>query len=377
MNAEHIVDTFILIDAFVLLRIILIIIVHPGLFQSVILLSRLPFINLFYEVLASIAPKYFAGGESVLQNACLDISNWPPLQAGECIQLPLLGSVFQTYIPSLTSANLQQPYSSTPSAAHHQIEDLKNVSLESTEETHISTSSSSSNDPIKAAKTNTPSDDQSTKNDNNSCSSSTSSNSEVNNVRASSSDGGSGGGVVASRADILDSYKQSKEMLLAQQQSTKQQHNSDSPCDSNSSKSIGANNANDYNNHNDNENQNQTENSNENDNDNGADVDLDEYFNVNYRDNKFNERAANTQHHHHHHHSTNNIERTLRLAQQTAHAKTPIVLSSVTEIDIFRSLYTILSYVNIVWELVLTAEPIVVMATSPTDCSHMVQSLMR
>lgn len=52
------------------------------------------------------------------------------------------------------------------------------------------------------------------------------------------------------------------------------------------------------------------------------------------------------------------------------------VLSSVDEIDIYRSLFSILSHIHMLWELVLTSEPIVVMAPSPTDCSQMVQSLM-
>lgn len=300
-----------------------------------ILLSRLPFINLFYEVLALIAPKYFAGGESELHNACLDISNWPPLQAGECIQLSLLGTLFQTYIPSLTSANLQQPYSSTPSAAHHQIEDLKNNASSSESPTISSDESKVTN----IVNSNKDCDDQCTNNDNNIT--------QANNVeRATSSD------IVQSHDDILDSYKQSKEMLIAQ----KSKRQTDLPCDSNSSRTIGANNAN--------------ENDNENDNDDEADADFDEYFNVNYSD-KF-DRNTNT----HTPEASTKIERTLRLAQQCVF-KTPIVLSSVTEIDIFRSLYTVISYTHLLWELVLTAEPIVVMATSPSDCSHMVQSLMR
>lgn len=314
-----------------------------------ILLSRLPFINLYYEVLALIAPRYFAGGESVLHNACLDISNWPSLQAGECIQLSLLGTLFQTYIPSLTSANLQQPYSSTPSAAHHQIEDLKN-NASSPETPTISNenanenANANTNDLAKLPKKNSSEDcdDQSTDNAKN-----------ANNITQQAIDdmrASLGSDIVRSREDILDSYKQSKEMLLAQQ--SKQP--ADSPCDSNSSKSYGANNAND--------------NANANANDDEADVDLDEYFNVNYSD-KFNE-SDNTQSE-----TRANIERTLRLAQLSV-SKTPIVLSSVTEIDIFRSFYTVISYTHLLWELVLTAEPIVVMATSPSDCSHMVQSLM-
>lgn len=52
------------------------------------------------------------------------------------------------------------------------------------------------------------------------------------------------------------------------------------------------------------------------------------------------------------------------------------ILSSVYEIDIFNSLYCVLSNLHMFWELVLTGEPIVVIGTSPTDCSHMVQSLV-
>lgn len=51
-------------------------------------------------------------------------------------------------------------------------------------------------------------------------------------------------------------------------------------------------------------------------------------------------------------------------------------LSTVHEIDIFNSLYCVLSHIHLLWELVLTGEPIVVIGTSPTDSSHMVQSLM-
>lgn len=55
----------------------------------------------------------------------------------------------------------------------------------------------------------------------------------------------------------------------------------------------------------------------------------------------------------------------------------PQLLASVQDVDLFQSLGCILSHVHMLWELVLTAEPIVVMATSPTDCSAMVQALTR
>jgi hypothetical protein len=53
------------------------------------------------------------------------------------------------------------------------------------------------------------------------------------------------------------------------------------------------------------------------------------------------------------------------------------ILSSIYEIDIFKSLHKVLSHINVLWELVLTGEPIVVLANSPTECAHMVQSLNR
>lgn len=72
-----------------------------GYFQkSIILLSRLPFINLFYKVIQLIAPKHFEDGESSLEAACHDINRWPSLKAGQNVLLPVLGTVFQSYIPN-------------------------------------------------------------------------------------------------------------------------------------------------------------------------------------------------------------------------------------------------------------------------------------
>lgn len=55
----------------------------------------------------------------------------------------------------------------------------------------------------------------------------------------------------------------------------------------------------------------------------------------------------------------------------------PQQLASVQDVDLFQSLGCVLAHVHLLWELVLIAEPIVVMATSPTDCSAMVQALTR
>lgn len=71
-----------------------------GYFQkSLVLLTRLPFVNFFYEIVSLMAPAYFEKGDAVLEAACDNICNWPPLNPGDTINLQLLGTKFQTYIP--------------------------------------------------------------------------------------------------------------------------------------------------------------------------------------------------------------------------------------------------------------------------------------
>ncbi|XP_020807456.1 protein DENND6B [Drosophila serrata] len=52
------------------------------------------------------------------------------------------------------------------------------------------------------------------------------------------------------------------------------------------------------------------------------------------------------------------------------------ILVSVNEIELFRSLDFVMEHLYTLWELVITAEPIVVVGTSPADCTHMVQTLV-
>ncbi|KAH8287679.1 hypothetical protein KR054_011606 [Drosophila jambulina] len=52
------------------------------------------------------------------------------------------------------------------------------------------------------------------------------------------------------------------------------------------------------------------------------------------------------------------------------------ILASVNEIELFRSLDFVMEHLYTLWELVITAEPIVVVGTSPADCTHMVQTLV-
>lgn len=61
----------------------------------------------------------------------------------------------------------------------------------------------------------------------------------------------------------------------------------------------------------------------------------------------------------------------------TDSAAQPHRICAVQDVDIYRSLGGMLTHVHLLWELVLTGEPIVVMASSPTDSAQMVQSLMR
>jgi len=58
------------------------------------------------------------------------------------------------------------------------------------------------------------------------------------------------------------------------------------------------------------------------------------------------------------------------------HAMRTLMLTSAYEGDMFRSLASVVSYVHLLWELVLLNEPIVIMAGSPTTCSEMVQALI-
>ncbi|XP_074609233.1 protein DENND6A-like isoform X2 [Acropora palmata] len=53
----------------------------------------------------------------------------------------------------------------------------------------------------------------------------------------------------------------------------------------------------------------------------------------------------------------------------------PKVIPTLKDPDIFRCLQPILPHIHLLWELVLTNEPIVVMAPSPTVCSETVQAL--
>lgn len=54
----------------------------------------------------------------------------------------------------------------------------------------------------------------------------------------------------------------------------------------------------------------------------------------------------------------------------------PLNIPSIYEMNIFKSFTPVISHIQLLWELVLTCEPITVMAPTPDVCSQMVQSLV-
>ncbi|KAM9389101.1 protein DENND6B [Phaethornis superciliosus] len=75
--------------------------VKRGYFQkSLVLVSRLPYVNLFQSLLQLIAPEYFEKLEPCLEAVCNEIDQWPPPVPGQTLNLPVMGIVIQVRIPS-------------------------------------------------------------------------------------------------------------------------------------------------------------------------------------------------------------------------------------------------------------------------------------
>lgn len=75
-----------------------------GYFQkSFILVTHLPFCNLFYNIVDQLAPKYFENGNSIIIGACDQINRtWPRLQAGVFLDLQLFDYIYQINIPTIS-----------------------------------------------------------------------------------------------------------------------------------------------------------------------------------------------------------------------------------------------------------------------------------
>ena len=90
-----------------------------GYFQkSFVLLTRLPYHNLFYELVHRWGPAYFSSGISALEEGCQQISSWPRLITNSQLQLHILGSVYQIYVPAAANRTLNE--------APAEIEDVTN-----------------------------------------------------------------------------------------------------------------------------------------------------------------------------------------------------------------------------------------------------------
>ncbi|KAJ7406482.1 Protein DENND6B [Pitangus sulphuratus] len=72
----------------------------PLTLQSLVLVSRLPYVNLFQSLLQLIAPEYFDKLEPCLEAVCNEIDQWPPPVPGQTLNLPVMGVVIQVRIPS-------------------------------------------------------------------------------------------------------------------------------------------------------------------------------------------------------------------------------------------------------------------------------------
>uniref|UniRef100_A0A671KEU0 Protein DENND6B-like n=1 Tax=Sinocyclocheilus anshuiensis TaxID=1608454 RepID=A0A671KEU0_9TELE len=77
--------------------------VKRGYFQkSLVVVSRLPFVNLFHSLLKVIAPEYFEKQEPCLETVCNEIEQWPAPVPGQTLNLPVMGVVMQ---PCKTTTN--------------------------------------------------------------------------------------------------------------------------------------------------------------------------------------------------------------------------------------------------------------------------------
>lgn len=87
-----------------------------GYFQkSFIIVTRLPFFNLYYEMLTQLAKKYFNEGEEIIKQACRQINTeWPQLQVGVTYNLPLFDQCYQILIPRASSRKTTSSHNDSP-----------------------------------------------------------------------------------------------------------------------------------------------------------------------------------------------------------------------------------------------------------------------
>jgi hypothetical protein len=108
-----------------------------GYFQkSFVLMTRLPFHNFFSELANRWAPVYFSNGVSALEQGFDQLLAWPKITTNSQLQLPILGSVYQLFIPANVSKNQSEM---TP--AQSEPEDVTNNNSSSSPPSSSSSSS--------------------------------------------------------------------------------------------------------------------------------------------------------------------------------------------------------------------------------------------
>ncbi|XP_034804415.1 protein DENND6B isoform X2 [Pan paniscus] len=80
-----------------------------GQLQSLVLVSRLPFVRLFQALLSLIAPEYFDKLAPCLEAVCSEIDQWPAPAPGQTLNLPVMGVVVQVHIPSRVDKSESSP----------------------------------------------------------------------------------------------------------------------------------------------------------------------------------------------------------------------------------------------------------------------------
>ena len=78
--------------------------IRRGYYQkSVILLSYLPLVDFLTQITTLVARKFFEAGDLPLEVACHDIQSWEAPLPGRHLTLPLLGTLVELHIPSVSS----------------------------------------------------------------------------------------------------------------------------------------------------------------------------------------------------------------------------------------------------------------------------------
>lgn len=54
---------------------------------------------------------------------------------------------------------------------------------------------------------------------------------------------------------------------------------------------------------------------------------------------------------------------------------TPVSITSLNELDMFRAFHIVIHHIQLIWELILLGQPLLIIAQSPSDCSFLVQNL--